>query len=60
MTFAKLEQLREAVRGFAAAVAIGEGYRTVETVRQNLVHFGLNNGQLAERWTVDFEAPPRR
>ena len=59
MTFAKLEQLREAVRGFAAAVAIGEGYRTVEIVRQNLVHFGLNMGQLAERWTVDFEAPRR-
>ncbi|MDQ4213721.1 hypothetical protein [Microbacterium capsulatum] len=60
MTFGKLEQFREAIRGFAAAVSIADGYRYTDTVRQNLVQFGLNSGQLAERWTADFEPPIRR
>lgn len=60
MTFDKLEAFRAALRGFATAIASADGYRTGEIVRQNLVAFGLNAGQLEQRWTEEFLPPSPR
>lgn len=60
MTFEKLEKLRDCIRGFATALAVGDGYRRVNTVRDNLVQFGLNSAQLIDRWTDDFLSPARK
>lgn len=55
LTFSKLEELREAVREFAAAVAAHRPFCDAPGIWERLVSLGLNSAGLQERWTV----PPR-
>jgi hypothetical protein len=54
MTFDRLAELREAVRGFAAALEGGERFRDPTAVEANLRQFHLNAGELTQQWTQDF------
>lgn len=54
VTFEKLADLRDAVRGFAAALCVDNGYRSAATVKANLQQFGLAAADLEQRWTQKF------
>ncbi|MCD2498496.1 helicase C-terminal domain-containing protein [Microbacterium nymphoidis] len=60
MTFARLESLRTAVRGFASAVCLDNAYRDAERVKANLEHFGLAASEIEQRWTQSFTTPGSR
>lgn len=57
MNFDRLEKLREAVKGYGAAVADAEGYLDQERVGASLVQFGLTPALLEERWMQKFNEP---
>ncbi len=60
MTFDRLAELRVAFRSFATAVTLGQQYRDVNVVRENLRQFGLNSSALEQRWTETFLPPSTR
>ena len=60
MTFAKLAEFRQALRGFATAIAIGDRYRNPDDVAANMATFGLNAGQMSQRWTEEFASAALR
>jgi len=56
MTFVKLSEFRDAVRAFATAIAINDGYRDPATVKTNLTQFNLTSGALENKWTQKFKS----
>lgn len=57
MTFAKLEQLRDAVGKFSRAIQIENGYRDSSVIKSNLLAHGLNSKAIFGRWTQPFREP---
>lgn len=60
ITFEKLAGLREAVRCFAVAICVENGYRDKDKVRANLQQFGLAASEIEQRWTQKFTEPATR
>lgn len=57
MTFDKLADFRDAIRGFTTAIRINNGYTDRAVVGPNLTQFHLNSGQLEQHWTQKFNNP---
>ncbi|KQW06451.1 hypothetical protein ASC66_08165 [Leifsonia sp. Root4] len=54
MSFERLPEFRSAVRDFASAIAIADGFKHHDIVQRNLTEFHLTGGTIEQKWTQPF------